>query len=144
MPPSPRSAGRTHRVPGTVLSFLLLALGVTGFAAVWVMVALSTGQLHGWMALLGALDVVIVVRLGTWQPGILRALLAALATAAIAAIANWWIIAAHLGAMLGMPPWSSALKLGVNHASTLAGVANGPADLILVSIAVVVAAFASR
>lgn len=144
MPPFPRSAGRTHRVPGTLLSFMLLALGVAGFAAAWVMVALSTGRLHSWMALLGALDVVIVLRLGGWPSGRGRALLAALATLVIAATANWWIIAAHLGAMLGMPPWSSALKLGLHHAWTLAGVANGPTDLILVSIAVVAAALASR
>lgn len=144
MPPSPRSAGRTHRVPGNLFSFMLLVLGVAGFAAAWAMVALSTGRLHSWMAVLGALDVVIVLRLGTWQRGVRRAVLAAVATALIAAAAHWWIIAAHLGAMLGLPPWSSAVKLGLHHAWTLAGVANGPADLIWLATAVIAAAIASR
>ena len=144
MPLSPLSAGRTKRVPGYLLSALLLALGVTGFAAAWVMVALSTGRLNSWMALLGALDVVIVLRLGVWRPGWSRSLLAALATAGIAAIANWWIIAAQLGAMLGLAPWDSAARLGLNHAWTMAGLVNNPADLVWAGAAVVVAAVACR
>ncbi len=141
---SPRSTGRPNRAPGHPLSVLLLILGVAGFAAVWVMLALSTGRLSSWMALLGALDVVIVLRLGAWQPGRTRMLVAGLATVAIAAVANWWIIAAHLGAMLGLPPWASAFKLGLHHAWTLAGVANGPTDFIMLAIAVAGAAIASR
>lgn len=144
MLPSPRSTGRANRAPGFLFSWLLLALGVSGFAAAWVLVALSTGRLSSWMAVLGALDIIIVLRLGGWRPGRSRVLVAALATAVIAAIANWWIIAAHLGAMLGLSPWASAVRLGFHHAWTLAGLVNGPVDLLWISVAIVLSALASR
>lgn len=144
MSPSPRSTGRAKRALGFLFSWLLLALGVAGFAAAWVLVALSTGRLSSWMAVLGALDIIIVLRLGRWRPGRGRILVAALATAVIAAISNWWIIAAHLGAMLGLTPWASAVRLGFHHAWTLAGVANGPLDLLWIGAGIALAAVASR
>lgn len=144
MSSSPRSTGRANRAPGFLLSWLLLALGVAGFAAVWVLVALSSGRPGSWMAVLGALDIIIVLRLGGWRPGGSRVLAAASATALIAVIANWWIIAAQLGAMLGLTPWASAARLGFHHAWTLAGLANGPLDLLWVGVAMVLAAVASR
>jgi len=144
MSPSPRSTGRARRAPGLLLSWLLLALGVAGFAAVWVLVALSSGRPSSWMAVLGALDIIIVLRLGSWRPGRGRALTAGLATGTIAVIANWWIIAAQLGAMLGLTPWASAVRLGFHHAWTLAGLANGPVDLLWIGVAIVLAAVASR
>ncbi|QOW24059.1 hypothetical protein [Lysobacter sp. H23M47] len=142
-PPLP-STGRARRAPARVFSCVLLALGVFGFAAAWVLVALSSGRLGSWMAILGAIDIVIVLRLGGWRPGPARALLAAVATACIAALAIWWIIAAHLGAMLGLTPWGSAIRLGFHHAWTLAGIAIGPIDLLWMAAAVVLAAVASR
>ena len=144
MTPSMPSSARARRAPARVFSFVLLALGVFGFAAAWVLVALSSGHLASWMAVLGALDVVIVLRLGSWRPGPTRALLAAAATACIAVLANWWIIAAHLGAMLGLTPWGSAVRLGFHHAWTLAGIATGPLDLFWMAAAVVLAGIASR
>ncbi len=142
--PSPPSNGRANRAPRFLLSLLLLVLGVSGFAAAWALLALSTGRLSSWMAVLGALDVIIVLRLGGWRPGVSRMLVAGLSTAVIAAMANWWIISAHLGGMLGMSPWASALRLGSHHAWTLAGVANGPVDLLCIGVAIVIAAIASR
>lgn len=140
----PPSNGRANRAPARLFSVVLLALGVSGFAAAWVLVALSTGRLSSWMAMLGALDVIIVLRLGGWRPGWTRILLAAASTAGIVAIANWWIIAAHLGGMLGLSPWGSAVRLGLHHAWTLAGIANGPVALFWTAVAVAVAAIASR
>lgn len=125
-------------------SWLLLLLGACGFAAVWVLLSLYTGRQNGWMAVLGALDIALMLRLGGWRPGPKRMLAGVLATAAIVVAANWFITATQLGAMLGMPPWDSAMRLGVHHAWILVQLANGVADLVWIGVGLVVAGWFSR
>jgi hypothetical protein len=108
------------------------------------MLALYTGRQCSVMAILGALDVAIILRLGSWRPGPGRVALAVLATTAIIILANWIIIAAQLGAMLGLSPWDSALRLGSHHAWTLATLANGTGDLAWLAAAWLVAAISTR
>ncbi|MFC3552049.1 hypothetical protein ACFOLC_13645 [Lysobacter cavernae] len=126
------------------LSWLLLLLGACGFAAVWVLLSLYTGRQHSWMAVLGALDIAWMLRLGGWRPGPRRRALGVLATAAIVALANWWITASQLGATLGLDPWTSALRLGRHHAWMLIQLANGAADLAWIVAGLIVAAWLSR
>jgi hypothetical protein len=96
------------------------------------------------MALLGALDVAWILRLSGWPGGPRRALVGAIAAAVIVVLANWWIIAVHLGEVMGFDPLDSALRLGLNHAWLLAKLANGPFDLAMVGAALLLAAIASR
>ncbi|HEY0661230.1 MAG TPA: hypothetical protein VGD21_07925 [Lysobacter sp.] len=126
------------------LSWLLLLLGIGGFAAIWVVLAWSNDTQCSWMALLGALDIAWMLRLGGWPSGPRRALLGIAATAVIVLLANWWIIAVQLGAVLGFEPWDSATRLGVHHAWTLAQLANGPLDLVWIAAGLVLAVIASR
>lgn len=128
----------------TWMSWLLLAVAVGGFAALWVLLGSYTGRQHSWMAVVAALDVAWVLRLGGWRPGAMRLLLGMTGTALAVVLANWWLIAAHLGAMLGLQPWQSAVRLGRDLAWTMAGLANGAADLAWMALALVVAAVASR
>lgn len=123
---------------------LLLLLGVTGFVALWSMLSLATGKPHGWMAVLAALDVVLMLRLGRWPRGRGRMLVAAVATMLVIVASNWLVIAGQLGRMLGLAPLQSALKLGAHHAWTLAQLANGALELAMAALAVVVAVLASR
>ncbi len=123
---------------------LLPALGIGGFAAVWIMLGASTGRQHSWMAVLAALDIAWMLRLGGWSPGPRRAIVGVASTALIVLMANWGITASHLGRALGLLPWNSATKLGFDHAWTLAQLANGVADIMWIALALVVAAFASR
>ncbi|MFD0739917.1 hypothetical protein ACFQZQ_11590 [Lysobacter koreensis] len=132
----------SHRI--TWWSWALLLLGIGGFAALWVMLGLNTDRQHSWMAVLGALDVALMLRLGGWPRGPGRVVAGVLATAAIVAIANWGIAAAQMGYDLGITPWDSALRLGSQHALTLLQLANGVGDALWVALALVVAAFASR
>ncbi len=143
--PAPRAAG-TRRYARDVrwMSWLLLSVAVLGFAAIWVLLGAYTGRQHSWMAVLAALDVAWVLRLGGWRPGAVRLALGVAGTAAAVALANWWLIASHLGAMLGLQPWESAMRLGSGLAWTLAQLANGSADLAWIAVALVVAAVASR
>jgi hypothetical protein len=96
------------------------------------------------MALLGALDVAWILRLTGWPTGLRRALVGVLGTASIIALANWGIIAAQLGDVLGFDPVDSALRLGVNHAWLLANLINGPFELAMMAAALLLAAIASR
>ena len=128
----------------TWVSWLLLLLGIGGFAAVWVIVGLYSNAQSSWMAVLGALDVALLLRLGRWPAGASRAALGVAATAATILAANWGITSGQLGAVLGLPPWDSAMKLGLNHAWTLAQLANDVGDVLWLGVGLVVAALASR
>lgn len=126
------------------LSWSLLMLGTAGFAALWVLAALYTHRQLSWMAVVGAVDVAWLLRLGRWPAGTGRALAGLAATSAVVVLANWWIIAAHLSGMLGLSPWDTATRLGWNHAWTLTQLANGAGDLAWIAAALIVAAVASR
>lgn len=128
----------------TWLSWVLLLLGASGFAAVWVILGLYTNTQNSWMAVLGALDIAWMLRLGHWPPGPRRAALGVAATVAILLMANWGITSGQLGGALGLQAWDSALRLGLHHAWTLAQLANGPGDALWLGVALVVAALASR
>lgn len=122
----------------------MLLATCAGFSAIWVALAASSDRQCSWMAVLGALDIAWIVRLIDWPSGARRALVAALATAAMAIVANWWIIAVHLGATFGLDPLDSALRLGMNHAWVLAGLANGLPDVAMIAAAPALASFLSR
>lgn len=126
------------------LSPALLVLAALGFAAIWTLVAVYTNRQVSWLAVIGALDVAWMLRLSGWPRGRSRVLAALAATAAMVVAANWAIIASHLGAALGLEPWESVLRLGSDHAWTLARLANGPLDLLWVGVALVTAAWVAR
>jgi hypothetical protein len=132
------------RLAAPWLAWALLAFGTCGFAAAWITLGFFNGSQNSWMAVIGALDIAWVLRLGGWPRGLRRAAIAVTATAAIVALANWGLIASQLGLMFGLAPWDSALKLGIHHAWTLAQLANGGGDLAWFGLALLVAALASR
>jgi hypothetical protein len=139
---SPHRSAPARGVPW--MAWLLLALGVAAFVVAWVALGFSSGRQNSWMAVLAALDVALMLRLGGWRPGPGRVLAAMGGTVAVIAMANWGQIAAQLGRMLGYPPWESAVRLGPHHAWTLAQLANGPWDLLWWAVALVVAALVAR
>lgn len=126
------------------LSWLLPLVGTAGFAALWVLAALYADRQLSWMAVIGALDLAWLLRLGRWPSGPSRAIAAVAGTAAIVGLANWWIIAGHLAGALGLSAWDAAVRLGWSHAWTLAQIANGALDLVWIALALLVAAIVSR
>lgn len=146
MPPASPSPNPSATSRWLTWSYRLLMLSgaCAGFAAVWIVVGWSNNSQCGWMALLGALDVAWILRLSGWPAGGRRALVGVVATAGIVVLANWWIIAVHLGEALGFDPLESAVRLGVHHAWTLAKLANGPFELAMIALGLVLAAIASR
>ncbi len=130
--------------PGLWWPLSLLVLGCAGFAALWVLAALYSDRQLGWMALLGALDAAVLVRLGGLQRGWTRAALAVAATVAIVALANWGIAAGQIGTVMGLLPWESLLKLGLRYAWTLAQLANGAAEWLSTLAALALAAWLGK
>ena len=128
-----------HRLLPAVL---MLALGVIGFTAVWVTLALKTGRQLSWLALLAAIDMALLLAVMKLAASPLRAALAVAGTAAKVALANFMIVAGQVGIGMGMQPWTSALLLGRQHAWTLADLANTPRDWGTYLGALVLAAWA--
>jgi hypothetical protein len=126
------------------LAFSLLLVGSAGFAAAWVLLAWMRDRQCSWMAVLAAIDAVLLLRLAHARPGWSRGAAAVLATAASIGLANWGIVAAQMGRPMGLLPWESMAKLGPSLAWTLATLANQPADLAWLWIALVVALLAGR
>ena len=126
------------------LSPLLLVLATVGFAAIWTLVALYTNRQVSWLAVIGALDVAWMLRLSGWPPGRTRVLAALAGTVGMVTVANWAIIAAQLGGMMGLKPWESITRLGSDHAWTLAQLANGPMDVLWIAVALVMAGWLAR
>jgi hypothetical protein len=122
----------------------LVLLGALGFAAAWVLFAYARGQLVAWMAILAALDVALLLRLGRVPAGWTRAATGVAVTALIIAAATWGVLAALTGLPLGLLPWESALRLGPSHAVTLLPLAYGQLEAAWFGAALVLAAVASR
>lgn len=127
-----------------MFAVLLLLLGSLGFAAAWVLLAYARNQQSSWMAVLAALDAVLLLRLARMPSGWMRAALALVATAGSIALANWGIAATQIGKMMGLLPWQSLTKIGPDYAWTLATLANKPADLAWLAAALVLALLAGR
>jgi hypothetical protein len=144
----PTSSSRAPSPPAPApvpwLAPVLLLIGSTGFAAAWILLAWSRDQQCSWMAVLAALDAVLLVRLARMPAGWLRATLAGAATAGSILLANWGIAAAQMGKPMGLLPWESMGKLGPSFAWVLATQANHPADLAWLWLGLVLAVVASR
>ena len=123
---------------------LLLLIGVITALLAWMVISLQSGRQSGWMALPVALEVVWMLRLGTFPRGRARSVVAVLATAVVVAAANWMIASAQFGLSMGMDPWSSAAKMSTGLAWTLTQLANGPLDLVCALLGLVLAAWLAR
>lgn len=140
---------QTSPVPSTPassawLSVPLLLVGSTGFAAAWVLLAWMRDRQCSWMAVMAALDAVLLLRLARVRGGWARGGAAVAATALSIVLANWGIVAAQMGRPMGLLPWQSMAKLGPSLAWTMASLANQPADLAWLWIGLVVALLAGR
>jgi len=103
----PTTSASAWLLPGAAL-----LAGVLGVDAVWVGLAVAGNRPCGWMALLAAVDVALLLRLTGVAPGTARISIAVLATALAVALAQWLIVATQMGIVLGLQPLDSAMRLG--------------------------------
>ena len=119
--------------------WLLLPLVVAGFAALWTLAALYAERQCSFMAVVGAVDVLWVIGLATRLRPLARSAVALVATAVLVLLANWSIIAVHVGVPLGSGPLDAMRRLGMHHAMTMAGLANDWRDGVWIVFALAVA-----
>lgn len=127
-----------------IAPLLLAVLGIFGMSAVWALVALIVDRQCAWMAVITAADIALLLRLGRAAPGMPRAAMAVLATLATIALSNWTIAATQMGGPMGLKLVDSMQRLGMDHAQTLLGLANRPAELAWYAVAVIVALWLGR
>jgi len=108
LPPTDRSRSARH----WLLPLLALAVGVLGMTAVWLAWYLGFRTPGGWLALVAALDMALMLRLAAAPPGPARAALAMVGTAAAIALAYWMMAATQMGLLLGLTPLESSQRLG--------------------------------
>jgi hypothetical protein len=117
-----------------------LAVGIAGICAIWVAIAMLSGSSASWLGLVAAVDMALLLRLTRAPEGIARNVAAALATLAATALSQWLVVATQLGIALGLPPLSSALRLGPHLAWMLAGMTLSPVDWVLLAAGPILAA----
>ncbi|APP79617.1 MULTISPECIES: hypothetical protein [Xanthomonas] len=139
MPPTTASARTAHWLWPP-----LLLLGCVTALIAWMLIALALGHQAGWMALLVALEVAWMLRLGTLRAGSVRIGITLVATVLVIVGANWGIASAQLGGSLGLDPWTSAQKMGAGLAWTLLQLANSGFDLACYLAALVLGWWAAR
>ncbi|MGH8037367.1 MAG: hypothetical protein ACREPC_10780 [Stenotrophomonas sp.] len=122
----------------------LLLIGVVTATLAWLFIALLSGRQSGWMAVLAALELGFMLRLGSLGAGPLRVGITLAGTLLVALAANWGIASAYLGGSLGLDPWNSALRMGPFMAFTLLQLANGAAELLWLGVALVVGWWVAR
>ena len=118
----------------------LALAGSIGIAAAWILVAQATGRQSSWMAVVAALDAILLLRMGDFRPGPARAAWAVAFTGLAIALANWGIAADQVGRMLGLTPWGSMVRMGPEYGWLLLRLANDAVDLAWMAAGLVVAA----
>jgi hypothetical protein len=121
-----------------------LLIGVVTATLAWLFIALLSGRQAGWMAVLAALELGFMLRLGNLRAGPLRVVLTLAFTLLVAVAANWGIASAYLGGSMGLDPWDSALRMGPFMAFTLVQLANGAGELLWLGVALVVGWWVAR
>jgi len=122
----------------------MLLIALVAAVLLWWFVALASGRQAGWMAVVGAVELAFMLRLGALRRPWLRIGLTLLGTVLVAAVANWAIAASYVGSSLGLVPWESALRMGPHMAWTLVQLANGAAEVMWLGVALVVGWFVAR
>jgi hypothetical protein len=80
--------------------------------ALWLAIYLQFRTPNGWLALLAAADMALMLRLAAAPAGRLRAALALAGTAAATLLSYWMMAATQMGLLLGLSPLESSQRLG--------------------------------
>ena len=99
------------------LALAACAVAVIGVAAVWAGLSLITNGPCGWMAVLAALDAILLLRLANWPPGRSRVAVALGVIGLTVICAGYFIATAQIGRMMGMRPYEALPRMSVDLAS---------------------------
>ncbi len=107
-----RSRPALVKIVDGLLPALAWVAGVLGMVALWTAVSLALRSPSGWLALVAAADLALLLRLSAMPAGRPRAWAAVAGTALAIALGYWFHAAITMGVMLGLQPVESALRLG--------------------------------
>jgi hypothetical protein len=134
---SPTDRSRTARA--WLLPVPALLVGVLGMVAVWLAAYLQFRSVAGWLALVAALDMVLMLRLAAAPAGPLRAALAVAGTAVAIGLSYWMMAATQMALLLGLTPLESSQRLGPVLAGELVRHATSGWDIAWAGLALVLA-----
>jgi hypothetical protein len=127
-----------------VFATLLALLGAFGIAAFWAVAAVASQHTQAWIALLAALDAALLLRLGGFRGGAMRAVVALAMTALAIVLAQWAWVGLRFGSELGFDPLQAVLRLGPELAWQLGRLGASVTDLLLYLVALLLAAWWGR
>ena len=119
---------------------LALLVGIAGITVAWVAASVLSNQPCSWMALVAAIDMAVLLRLTRAPAGAPRTAVAVLATLLAVLLTHWMIAATQMGALMGMPPLASSLRLGPALAWQLVQLSLDRLDWILIGFSLPLAA----
>lgn len=132
---APSPPPRSVHLHAWLLPAAALAAGVLGVAALWLAAGLGLAAMCGWMALVAAADMALMLRLSAMAPGRARAWVSLAGTAVAIAVSGWLLAAAQIGVLLGLAPWESAHRIGPGLVWDLLRYGSGPWDWAFVLLA---------
>jgi hypothetical protein len=127
-----------------LLPIVALCIGISGITVVWVAVAILSEGTCGWLALLAAMTVAVLLRLTQAPSRLARGIVAAFGCALAIALTLWMIAATHFGFMFGLGPITSALRLGPVLAWEVTRLTLRPLDWLFIALSLPLAAWWAR
>ena len=113
----------------------LLLLGCAVVCLAWATLVSVSGRQMGWMILVGALEACWMLSLGGLRAGRLRIGVAMAATLGMFVIGNALIGALLTGESMGIGLLESSWRIGLDLSLAYATVRNGPAELVMLVLA---------
>jgi hypothetical protein len=113
----PRVTSRTPSAATLWIALCACTIAIVGVAALWAAISLVLGGSCGWMAILAALDAVLLLRLANWPPGRARALVALGVLALTLPVAGYFLATAQVGRGMGLRPFEALPRMSLELAS---------------------------
>lgn len=135
MTPTHRSAPRLGATLNLLLPVLAWVAGVLGMVAIWTAVSLALRGPAGWLALVAAADMALLLWLSGARAGHGRAWAATAGTAVAIVLGYWFQAAVSMGVLLGLQPLESALRIGPVLAWDLVRLGSSGWDLLWAALA---------
>jgi len=97
-----------------LLVAVMLVLGVFVLAGAWLAIATACNSRVGWMALIAAMNSIVLLRLARVRSGTPRALLAVLVTGTSIALGEWLLAALPISWQMDQSPLEAARRMGAD------------------------------
>ena len=122
-----------------LLRLVVLIAVLAAMSALWSALSIYNGQVNGWMALITALDAVLLIRLTGARRGWGVMLMVFTTTLLTAACSLWVASATRIGRAMGMSPMDSLQRMDPQLSWEITRQSASPWDWLALAIALLVA-----